>query len=101
MTFRKLVALAGIGGLLYAHKRHGGTFTMDSFKQSWNDLIAGARTRAQDLRTQAETRLHEAATKVSDATDTAKSSTSDFGSAKDVTGYGSSGYGYGGGSQNR
>ncbi|HSD88663.1 MAG TPA: hypothetical protein VLB44_14140 [Kofleriaceae bacterium] len=100
MTFRKLLAFAGIGGLLYAHKRHGGTFTMDSFKQSWNDLLEGARTRAKDLRSEAETRLHEAATKVSDATETAARSTSeDLGGAKDVTGYGSSGYGYGGGSQ--
>jgi hypothetical protein len=102
MTFRKLVALAGIGGLLYAHKRHGGTFTIESFKQSWNDLIEGARSRAQDLRSQAETRLHEAATKVSDATETGtRSTSSELGGAKDVTGYGSSGYGYGGGSQNR
>lgn len=101
MTFRKLFVLAGIGGLLYAHKRRGGQFTMESFKQSWNDLIDGAKSRAQDLRSQAETRLHDAAAKVSDATDTSRTTSSDLGSAKDVTGYGSSGYGYGGGSQNR
>ena len=99
MTFRKLAALAGIGGLLYAHRRRGGQFTLDSFKQSWNDLVAGAKTRAADIRTQAETRLHDAAAKVSDATDV--SARQNFGNAADVTGYGSSGYGYGGGSTTR
>ena len=98
MAFKKFVALAGIGGLLYAHRKHGGQWTLDSFKQSWNDLIDGAKTRAKDLRTQAETRLHDAAEKVSDATDTSSSS---YASAKDVTGYGSSNYGYGGGSKIR
>src|SRR5687767_1237872 len=99
MTFRKLAALAGIGGLLYAHRRRGGQFTLDSFKQSWNDLVAGAKTRAADIRTQAESRLHDAAAKVSDATDVSRQSFSN--SAADVTGYGSSGYGYGGGSTTR
>jgi len=98
MTFRKIVALAGIGGLLYAHRKHGGTFTLDSFKQSWNDLIAGAKSRATDLRSQAESRLHDAAAKVSERTDASRSG---FSGAADVTGYGSSGYGYGGGSTTR
>ena len=101
MTFRKLVALAGIGGLLYAHRKHGGQFTLESFKQSWNDLIAGAKSRAMDLRAQAESRLHEAAAKVSDATTASGAQQSGFGGASDVTGYGSAGYGYGGGSTNR
>jgi hypothetical protein len=99
MTFRKLVALAGIGGLLYAHRKRGGEFTLDSFKQSWNDLVSGAKNKAADLRSQAESRLHDAASKVSDATDTSRQSFA--GGAADVTGYGSSGYGYGGGSTNR
>jgi hypothetical protein len=99
MTFRKLVALAGIGGLLYAHRKRGGEFTLDSFKQSWNDLVSGAKNKAADLRSQAESRLHDAASKVSDATDTSRQSFA--GGAADVTCYGSSGYGYGGGSTNR
>ena len=96
MTFRKLVALAGIGGLLYAHRKRGGEFTLESFKQSWNDLVSGAKNKAADLRSSAESRLHDAAAKVSEKTDSSR-----FGSAADVTGYGSSGYGYGGGSTNR
>ena len=99
MAFKKFVALAGIGGLLYAHRKHGGEWTVDSFKQSWNDLIDGFKARAQDLRSQAESRLHEAAAKVSDATDH-----SSVGNVSDATGYGSSsssGYGYGGGSKLR
>jgi len=97
MTFRKLVALAGIGGLLYAHRKRGGEFTLESFKQSWNDLVSGAKSKAADLRSQAETRLHDAAAKVSEKTDSSRFATG----AADVTGYGSSGYGYGGGSTNR
>ena len=31
---KKLVGLAAIGGFLYAHKRRGGTLTMDSFKDT-------------------------------------------------------------------
>jgi hypothetical protein len=97
MGFKRMVALAGIGGLLYAHRKHGGQWTFESFQQSFNDLIDGAKTRAKDLRSQAESRLHEAAAKVSDATDTVES----FTGAKDVTGYGSSSYGYSGGSKIR
>ncbi|HUS32165.1 MAG TPA: hypothetical protein VMZ53_26880 [Kofleriaceae bacterium] len=100
MTFRKLVALAGIGGLMYAHRKRGGEFTVASIKQSWTDLISGAKNKAADLRTQAESRLHDAASKVSSATDVS-SQQSFSGGAADVTGYGSSGYGYGGGSTNR
>ena len=93
MTFRKLMMLAGIGGLVYAHRKRGGQMTLDSFKQSGRDLIDGVKTRAADIRSQAQTRLHDAANKVADRTDTA---TSGFGSnvGEDV-GYGSSGYDYG------
>lgn len=92
MTFRKLIGLGAIGGLLYAHKRHGGQFTLESFKQSARDLMDSAKTRAQDFRSQAETRLHEAANKVADATDVSPGATKSTGFADDVTGYGSSGY---------
>jgi len=90
MSFRKLVGLAAIGGLLYAHKRRGGEFTMASFKQSWNDLIENAKMRAMNARSTAETKLHDAAERVADATE--------VGGASDVaTGYGTSGYKYGSG----
>ena len=85
MTFRKLVGLVAIGGLIYAHKKRGGQMTIESFKQSARDLMEGTKSRAQNMRTQAETRLHEAAEKVADRTDVEKNRT---GMADDVTGYG-------------
>ena len=68
MTFRRLMVLAGLGGLVYAHRKRGGQMTIESFKQSGRDLIEGVRSRAMDIRSQAETRLHEAANKVADRT---------------------------------
>ena len=91
MTFRKLVGLAAIGGLLYAHKRRGGQMNLESFKQSARDLMDGAKSKAQDLKAQAEQKLQEA--RVAGADDFA--SASKAGIADDATGYGSSGYGYG------
>lgn len=92
MTFRKLIALAGIGGLVYAHRKRGGQMTVESFKQSGNDLLAGIKSRAADLRSQAEQRINEVVGQKDQVAD------SSFSGSKDVTGYGSSGYGYGGGS---
>lgn len=91
MTFRKLMMLAGIGGLVYAHRKRGGQMTLDSFKQSGRDLLDNIKTRANDIRSEAETRLHDAANKVADKTG---SSSQEFGSA-DVGSYsGSGGYDY-------
>lgn len=92
MTFRKLVGLAAIGGIIYAHRKHGGEMNIESFKQSGRDLMDGLKGKARDIRAEAESRLHDVAGKVSDKTD--KSFGSKFG--EDVTGYGSSGYGYSG-----
>ncbi len=102
MTFRKLIMLAGIGGLVYAHKKRGGQMTLDSFKQSGRDLLDMAKGRVDQLRTEAESRIHDVAGKVVDKTG---GQTAGAGSnigveqggsyTDDVTGYGSSGYGYG------
>ena len=97
-----VVGLAAIGGLVYAHRKRGGQMTLESFKQSGRDLLDGIKGKASDIRSEAESRLHEVAGKVSEKTD--KSS---FGSSsgsklgEDVTGYGSSGYGYSGSDSNR
>ena len=98
MTFRKLLLLGGIGGLVYAHRKRGGQMTVDSFKQSGQDLIEGIKSRAADLRAQAESRLDEVVGKVHENVD---SDGSNFASSREVSGYSTSGYGYGGGSTNR
>ena len=90
MTFRNLLLLGGIGGLVYAHRKRGGQMTVESFKQSGQDLIQGLKSRAMDLRQQAEQRLGDMKQD--------QSNISDVGASTEVTGYGSSGYGYGGGS---
>lgn len=100
MTFRKLLLLGGIGGLAYAHRKRGGQWTADSIRQSSNDLISGIKSRFADLRSQAEQRLNDVVGQ-KDQSSVSDVSSSSFGSSRDVTGYGSSGYGYGGGSTNR
>jgi len=93
MTFRKLMMLAGIGGLVYAHRKRGGQMTLESFKQSGRDLLDGVKNRASDIRTQAETRLHDAASKVADKTGQQGLGVSDDSSVG--SGIGSTGYDYG------
>ena len=90
MTFRKLMLLAGIGGLVYAHRKRGGQMTLDSFKQSGRDLMDGIKSKADELRSQAEVKINEAANKVAD-----KTNDGSFGTPSNEVGYGSSGYDYG------
>jgi len=94
MTFRKLMMLAGIGGLVYAHRKRGGQMTLESFKESGRSLLDAAKVRANDLRSQAEGKIHDVAGKVVDKTQ-ASDVTQGGSYSDDVTGYGSSGYGYG------
>lgn len=95
MTFRKLMMLAGIGGLVYAHRKRGGQMTIESFKESGRSLMDAAKVRANDLRSQAQGRIHDVAGKVVDKTQTASNVTQGGSFTDDVTGYGTSGYGYG------
>lgn len=92
MTFRKLIMLAGIGGFVYAHKKRGGKMTLESFKQTGRELLNEAKNRASSLRSQAEQRIHDVQGRVAES-QPGVSSNIERG-ASDVTGYGSSGYGY-------
>ena len=83
MSLRKLVGLAAIGGFLYMHKKRGGQMTVESFKDTARGLLDDAKSRAQDLKAQAERKMQER-----NADGTFKQM------GEDVTGYGSSGYGY-------
>ncbi|MDX2090842.1 MAG: hypothetical protein SFX73_23485 [Kofleriaceae bacterium] len=64
MRIGRLLGLAAIGGLLYAHKRHGGQFTLDSLKHSGRDLMDAARSRGEGIREKASTRVHAVADRV-------------------------------------
>lgn len=99
MTFRNLILLGGIGGLVYAHRKRGGQMTVESFKQTGQELFQTVKSRAMDLRQQAEQRLGEVSGQKNESNISDVGSS--FGSGSDVTGYGTSGYGYGGGSTNR
>ena len=89
MTFKKLLMLGGIGGLVYAHRKRGGQMTLDSFKQSGRDLIDGLKSRAMDLRQQAEQKLQDA-----NIGGSKQSFGSDVSSVGSDVGYGSTGYDY-------
>lgn len=76
----KLIGLAAIGGLLYAHKRRGGEWTLDSFKTTLRDLWSSASRKASQIRDDAREKLEQ----------------SDLGARTTSTGYSSSDVGYGG-----
>jgi hypothetical protein len=101
MTFRKLLMLGGIGGFLYMHRKRGGEWTLDSFKDTGRELIGSAKSRADELRSKAENRLHEVVGQVKEDIKGRQEASSDASGieqggrfADDVTGYGNSGYGY-------
>ena len=83
---KRLVGLAALGGFLYAHKKRGGTMTLDSFKDTARSLVDSAKSKAQDLKLQAEEKMRE------QRIGSSEGDSRDIGA--DVTGYGSSGYGY-------
>ena len=93
MAFGKLIGLAAVGGLLYAHKRRGGQFTVESFTQSARDLMQGAKTRAQDYKSMAEKKLGQTANQDEDLdlppvnTGSYGTSGQDFGIPKPDKGY--------------
>lgn len=91
MTIRSLLGLAAIGGLLYAHKRHGGQFTVDSFKRSGRDLLDAAKQRSQDIRSKTMNRARDLTDKLG------TQQRSETIAQEDVTASSTTGYGYGGG----
>jgi hypothetical protein len=55
MKLRTVVGIAALGGLLvYAYRRRGGEFTVESFKQTARDLFGRAKTEARALKDRAE-----------------------------------------------
>lgn len=68
MTFRKLMMLAGAGGFVYWHRKNGGQWTLESFKQSGRDLFGRMRGRVDEVAAKAQTAIHDVAGKVVDST---------------------------------
>ena len=91
MMIRKMLGLAAIGGLLYAHKRHGGEWNVASFKRSGRDLLDAAKQRSQDLRAKASNRARDVADKLN------TQERSDILGEQDVSPNATTGYGYGSG----
>jgi hypothetical protein len=85
MKIRNLIGLAAIGGLVYLHRKRGGEFTLESFKDSARQLWAGIERTAEKARHEAEKRVREGAKEVGKVADDVSKRAQDFGdSAKDI-----------------
>lgn len=112
MKIRTMLGLGLVGTAIYAHKQRGGEMTIDSFKQSLNDLVKAIQNKASDVKDRAEDFADKAQDKMKDAAGKAKSVAKDAantaqdkakdvasttrGFADDASGYGTSGYTPGG-----
>jgi len=67
MKLRTIVEIAAIGGLLYAHRRRGGEWTIESLKHSAIDLLGGGQQPREQLRSEREV-VPEVAKTVAEAT---------------------------------
>ena len=66
MKVRTVIGLAALGGLLvYAYRRAGGEFTLDSFKRTTRELFGRAKTEARALKDRAEKLKDRAETRFS------------------------------------
>ena len=63
MKFRTMLGLAGIGGILYMHRKRGGEWTLESFKDSARQLWRGIEQNADRAKRTAKEALDEAARK--------------------------------------
>ena len=67
MKFRNILGLGAIGGALYAHRKHGGEWTLESFKQSLIDLRDALQVRGKEIADKTQDKLREAADRVDEA----------------------------------
>ena len=71
MKIRTMLGLSAIGGALYLHRKHGGEWTVDSFKQSLNDLWSGVEARSKEIGEKAQDKLREAKSRVDEVANNA------------------------------
>jgi hypothetical protein len=73
MKIRTLLGLTVIGTALYAHKRNGGEFTVESMKKSLNDLWSGIQGKAGDVKARAAQLADEIPDKMKGVADSVRS----------------------------
>jgi len=73
MKIRTLLGLTVIGSAVYAHRRNGGDFTLDSMKKSLTDLWSGIRGKASDVKAKAAELADKVPDKVKGVADSARS----------------------------
>lgn len=73
MKFRTMLGLAAIGGVLYMHKKRGGEWTLDSFKDSARQLWKGIEQNAEKAKKSAQNAIDEASRKAEKAVGTTTS----------------------------
>src|SRR4051812_46981727 len=64
MKIRNMFGLALIGTAAYAHKQHGGEFTLESIKQSFRDLFDAIQNKADRVEGMARDKARDLAGKV-------------------------------------
>ena len=59
MKIRNLLPLAALGGLLYLHRRRGGEWSVDSFRESLEQLWHGVQAAADKAKAEATRELRD------------------------------------------
>jgi hypothetical protein len=54
LTFKRLIGLAAIGGVVYVHKQRGGTWTMNSMRDTLQHLCSRAADKLGEMKQAAE-----------------------------------------------
>lgn len=54
LTFKRLVGLAAIGGVVYVHKQRGGTWTMNSMRDTLQHLCSRAADKLGEMKQAAD-----------------------------------------------
>lgn len=67
MKFRTMLGLAAIGGVMYMHKKRGGEWTLESFKDSARQLLKGIEASAEKAKKTAQNAIDDATRKAEKA----------------------------------
>jgi len=73
MKIKTMLGLAAVGGVLYMHKKRGGEWTLESFKDSGRQLLKGIEASAEKAKKTAQTAIDDATRKAEKAVGTTTS----------------------------